>query len=67
MWIHEHQDCPNFLWDADALAPKLADIRREHDRLLADAVGLGAEIRRKANLEALKEDLVNSSSMTPLT
>ena len=63
MWIHEHQDWPNFLWDADALAPKLADIRREHDRLLADAAGLGAEIRRKANLEALKEDVVKSSAI----
>ena len=27
MWIHEHQNWPNFSWDAVAIAGELADVR----------------------------------------
>ncbi|MFW5498594.1 MULTISPECIES: DUF4172 domain-containing protein [unclassified Maridesulfovibrio] len=26
MWIHEHQDWPNFTWNAEKLISKLADV-----------------------------------------
>lgn len=36
MWIHEHRNWPDFTWDVQALADKLADIRHRQGRL-ADA------------------------------
>lgn len=43
MWIYEHQDWPNFTWNFETLASKLADIRYRQGRLLGRMEGLGFE------------------------
>jgi len=48
MWIHEHQNWPNFTWDAETLVSKLADIRHRQGRLLGRMEGLGFELKREA-------------------
>ena len=61
MWIHEHQNWPNFTWDAETLASKLADIRHRQGRLLGRMEGLGFELKREATLGTLTNDVVKSS------
>lgn len=63
MWIYEHQDWPNFTWDAETLASKLADIRHRQGRLLGRMEGLGFELRREASLSTLTNDVVKSSAI----
>ena len=63
MWIHEHQDWPNFTWDVEALASKLADIRHRQGRLLGRMEGLGFELKREASLSTLTNDVVKSSAI----
>ncbi len=63
MWIHEHQNWPNFTWDAQALAFKLADIRHRQGRLLGRMEGLGFELKQEASLSTLTNDVVKSSAI----
>lgn len=63
MWIHEHQNWTNFIWNADALASKLADIRHRQGRLLGRMEGLGFELRREASLSTMTNDVVKSSAI----
>lgn len=63
MWIHEHPDWPAFSWDAEALASKLADLRHRQGRLLGRMEGLGFELKREANLNALTSDVVKSAAI----
>jgi len=63
MWIHEHQNWPNFTWNAEALASKLADIRHRQGRLLGRMEGLGFELKREASLNTLTNDVVKSSAI----
>lgn len=63
MWIHEYPNWPDFTWDMEALATKLADTRHRQGRLLGRMEGLGFEYRREANLGALTSDVVKSSAI----
>ncbi len=63
MWIHEHQNWPDFTWDAETLASKLADIRHRQGRLLGRMEGLGFELKREATLGMLTNDVVKSSAI----
>ena len=63
MWIHEHQNWPDFTWDAEVLAYKLADIRHRQGRLLGRMEGLGFELKREASLGMLTNDVIKSSAI----
>lgn len=63
VWLHKHQDWPNFTWDAETLASKLADIRHRQGRLLGRMEGLGFELKREASLSTLTHDVVKSSAI----
>ena len=63
MWIHEHQNWPNFTWDAKSLAVKLADIRHRQGRLLGRMEALGFELKCEASLSTLTNDVVKSSAI----
>jgi len=63
MWIHHNQDWPNFTWDTEALATKLADIRHRQGRLLGRMEGLGFELKLEANVITLTNDVVKSSAI----
>lgn len=63
MWIHEHQNWPDFTWDAEAIASKLANIRYFQGRLLGRMEGLGFELKREASLSTLTNDVVKSSAI----
>lgn len=61
MWIHEHQNWPEFTWDADVLTPKLAEIRYRQGLLLGRMAGLGFELKHEASLNILTDDVVKTS------
>ncbi|MFA7275864.1 MAG: Fic family protein [Pseudobdellovibrionaceae bacterium] len=63
MWIHEQKNWPDFIWDAKALAGKLADVRHRQGRLLGRMEGLGFDLRREASLNTLTSDVVKSSAI----
>jgi Fic family protein len=63
MWIHEHQNWPNFTWDAKALTFKLADVRHLQGRLLGRMESFGFELRREASLSTLTKDVVKTSAI----
>lgn len=63
MWVYEHQNWPDFIWDARKLASKLADIRHRQGRLLGKMEGLGFELKREASLNTLTSDVVKSSAI----
>lgn len=63
MWIHEHQNWPNFTWNAETLSFKLADIRYAQGRLLGRMEGLGFELKREASLSTLTSDVIKSSAI----
>ena len=63
MWIHEHENWPDFTWDAKALVSKLADIRHQQGRLLGRMEGLGFDQQREASLDMLTSDVVKSSAI----
>lgn len=63
MWVHEHQNWPNFTWDVGSLASKLADIRHRQGRLLGRMEGLGFELKCEASLSTLTNDVVKSSAI----
>lgn len=63
MWIYEHKNWPNFIWDAGAIAGKLAEVRHQQGRLLGRMEVLGFDLRREASLETLTSDVVKSSAI----
>jgi len=63
MWIHEHQNWPNFTWDIEKLFPRLVDIRYRQGRLLGRLEGLGFELKLEASLRTLTNDIVKSSAI----
>ena len=63
MWIHEHQNWPNFTWNAERLASKLADIRHRQGWLLGHMHGLGFAFKQEAYLRTLTNDVVKSSAI----
>lgn len=63
MWIHEHKNWPNFTWDTEILACKLADIRHRQGLLLGRMQGLGVELKREASLHTLTNDVIKSSAI----
>jgi Fic family protein len=63
MWIHKHRSWPNFVWDVEAIAPKLADVRYAQGRLFGRMESLGFELKREASLNTLTSDVVKSSAI----
>ncbi len=63
MWIYEHLDWPNFTWDTQVLAAKLADIRHRQGLLLGRMQGLGFELKCEANLSMLTNEVIKSSAI----
>lgn len=63
MWIYQYNNWPDFSWNADKLATKLASIRHHQGRLLGRMEGLGFDLRREASLRTLTNDVVKSSAI----
>jgi Fic family protein len=63
MWIHEHQNWPNFTWNAEVLSSKLADIRHRQGLLIGQMNNLGFNLKQEASLNTLTRDVIKSSAI----
>lgn len=63
MWIHEHQDWPQFSWNTEILASKLAKLRYRQGILLGRMQELGFALKQEASLYTLTNDVVKSSAI----
>lgn len=62
-YIHELKNWPDFTWDAQKIAPMLADVRHRQGRLIGRMEGLGFDLRAEATLQTLTEDVLKSSEI----
>jgi Fic family protein len=63
MYIYEHKDWPNFIWDAKKLLPLISEVRNKQGRLLGKMASLGFELSNEANLEMLSLEIVKSTEI----
>lgn len=62
-YIHELKNWPTFEWDAEKIAPLLADVRHRQGRLIGRMEGLGFDLRAEASLQTLTQDVLKSSEI----
>ncbi|MEK6805735.1 MAG: Fic family protein [Pseudomonadota bacterium] len=63
MYIWERPEWPNFRWDDGALSAPLADASHKQGRLLGRMEGLGFDLKLRAHVETLTEDVIKSSEI----
>lgn len=63
MYIWEQPNWPSLRWDAQRLAPVLAQARHEQGRLLGRMESLGFPLREEAVLQTLTSDVLKSSEI----
>ena len=63
MWIHELQNWPNFTWNIEKLADKLANVRYQQGCLLGRMQNIGFELKQEANFKTLVNDVVKTSEI----
>jgi Fic family protein len=63
MYIHELSDWPEFTWNQERLAERLAGVRHRQGRLLGHMEALGFNLRQEAILETLTVDVIKSSEI----
>ncbi len=62
-FIHQLPDWPQFRWNRDDLAQKLAFVRHQQGRLIGRMEALGFDVRQQAVLKTLTEDVLKSSEI----
>lgn len=62
-YIHQDEKWPNFAWSAEAIADLLAAVSRHQGRLVGRMEGMGMTFREEAVLEALTEEVTQSSNI----
>lgn len=63
MFIWEEVDWPELMWNAEALAPVLAQTRHAQGRLLGRMEALGFDLQGEAELRTLTSDVLMSSEI----
>lgn len=63
MYIHERKDWPNLIWEAEAIAGILADVRYKQGRLLGRMGELGFALQAEAGISVLTSEVVKSSAI----
>lgn len=62
-WIWQHPDWPHFTWQVEALAPLLRQVTLAQGALLGRAQGSEPTLRTEFNVDALLQNIVNSSAI----
>lgn len=63
MYIYENKDWPEFKWDKDIILDLLFQIKEKRAYLLGKMSSLGFDIKEKAILNVLTEDIIKSSEI----
>lgn len=62
-YLHEQPDWPAFHWDAEALAPALAQAHVQLGKLLGRMAAVGFELRTEANFTTMTTDVLRTSEI----
>ncbi|MBX9790002.1 MAG: Fic family protein [Pirellulales bacterium] len=62
-YIHQIPGWPNLVWNSDALAASLAEVRHKQGKLLGKMEALGFDLRSEASLAVLTADVVTTSAI----
>lgn len=62
-YIYERKNWPHFTWDYSVLAQRLAAVRNRQGRLTGRMEEFGFRLKAEANLEALTEEVTQSSEI----
>lgn len=62
-WIWQQQGWPDFIWDRDALAITLREVTQLQGTLLGKAYAITANSSAESNLDALLQNIVQSSAI----
>jgi len=63
MYIYQHENWPNFLWDQERLTDLLIQIRHQQGRLIGGMESIGFQLRDETVLQTLTQDVVKSSEI----
>ncbi len=63
MYIYEQNDWPQFKWNAVKLLTLLTKVRNLQGRVVGKMGALGFELKNRANLEILTQDVIKSSEI----
>lgn len=63
MYIYEQKCWPNFLWDQEAIAELLVQLRYKQGRLIGAMESIGFQLREETILQTLTQDVVKSSEI----
>ena len=63
VYLHERPDWPQFHWNTEKLAGPLAQLRHKQGCMRGRSAELDLALRAEARLQALTEDIVNSSAI----
>ncbi len=63
MWIHQQANWPNFTWDPDVIATKLALVRYKQGHLIGQMDHLGFNLKQEATLTIITSDVIKSSAI----
>jgi len=63
MYFYQSKDWPNFKWETDTLLPYVSKVRNLQGRLIGRMEAMGFELREKAVLTTLTQDIVRSSEI----
>lgn len=62
-WIWQYPDWPHFTWQAEALAPLLRQVTLAQGALLGRALGSEPELHAEFTLDALLQNIIDSSAI----
>ncbi|MGB1205529.1 MAG: Fic family protein [Chitinophagales bacterium] len=62
-FIYAHENWPNFYWQTEQLVTLLADVRNMQGKLTGKMTHVGFDLRNRAYLETLSQDIVKSSEI----
>jgi len=63
MYIYENSNWPNFTWDKEIIIPLLLQVTSKQSYLLGKMDALGFDLKEKALLNVLTEDVIKSSEI----
>ncbi|NOX67488.1 MAG: Fic family protein [Chlorobi bacterium] len=63
IYIYQHENWPNFIWDIRELSDLLAEVRNKQGRLIGKMEALGFDLQNEAFLETLTSDILKTNEI----
>lgn len=63
IYLYQHENWPNFIWDIRELSDLLAEVRNKQGRLIGKMETLGFDLQNEAFLETLTSDILKTNEI----